>query len=144
MGRRQTYVACVTAQVSCDRLIRAAKAISDNQKAKLTVVSVINTGTENNKYEDQINALDYLHSVCSELGVEFTLLYSENPVQAVAKHIKNTHAVQMFTGEPREGENSFVNLINSVLPKVEVTIIPKENAASEQTDHTYRLVPVMS
>ncbi len=141
MGRRQTFVACVTAQESCDRLIRAAKAISDNQKAKLTVVSVIKMTDINDKYEEQINTLDYLRSVCAEMGVEFTLLYSENPVQAVAKHIKNTHAVQIFTGEPCEGENSFVNLINAVLPKVETTIIPKSISAKEH--YTYRLKPNM-
>lgn len=137
MGRRQTFVACVTAQESCDRLIRAAKAISDNQKAKLMVVSVMNMTTAKENYEEQINTLDYLRSVCSEMGVEFTLLYSENPVQAVAKHIKNTHAVQIFTGEPKEGENSFVNLINAVLPKAEITVIPK--SASVKEHHTYRL-----
>ncbi len=138
MGKRQTFVACVTAQESCDRLIKAAKAISDNQKAKLTVVSVINTVGMNEKYEEQINTLDYLRSVCSELGVEFTLLYSENPVQAVAKYIKHCRAVQIFTGEPKEGENSFVNLINAILPKVEVTILPKNRTVK---DSTYRLRP---
>ncbi len=141
MGRRQTFVACVTAQQSCDRLIRAAKAISDNQKAKLMVVSVMNMTATKENYEEQINTLDYLRSVCSELGVEFTLLYSENPVQAVAKHIKNIHAVQIFTGEPKEGENSFVNLINAVLPKAEITIIPKSVSVKEH--HTYRLMPNM-
>ncbi len=125
VGRRQTFVACVTAQEACDRLIRSAKAISDNQKAKLTVVSVMDTAdTSGEKYQEKINALDYLRSVCSELGVEFTLLYSENPVQAVAKHIKTSRAAQIFTGEPKNGESSFVNLINAVLPKVEVTILP--------------------
>lgn len=141
MGKRQTFVVCVTAQETCDRLIRAAKAISDNHKAKLTVVSVIDPADGvDDKYEEKINELDYLHSVCSELGVEFTLLYSGNPVQAVAKHIKTSHAVQLFTGEPGEGANSFVNLINAVLPKVEVTILPK---AEVRSDRTYRLKPSM-
>lgn len=141
MGKRQTFVACVTAQESCDRLIRAAKAISDNQKARLTVVSVIEPANgSNEKYEKKINALDYLHSVCAGLGVEFTLIYSENPVQAVAKYIKDCRAVQLFTGEPGEGINSFVNLINAVLPRVEITIIPKETVYSECT---YRLIPNM-
>ncbi len=138
MGKRQNFVACVTAQETCDRLIRSAKAISDNNKAKLMVVSVVNTAdSRNDKFKDSINALDYLHSVCSELGVEFTILYSENPVQAAAKHIKDTRAVQIFTGEPGEGPNSFVNLINAVLPRVEVTIIPK---VQPMTDIPHRLI----
>ncbi len=139
MGRRQTFVACIDALKPCDRLIRAAKAISDNQKAKLTVVSVIDT-TESYKYEEHINSIDALHSVCSELCLELTLLYSENPVQAVAKHIKHTRATQIFTGEPGVDSNNFVNLINAVLPKVEVTVIPKE---THLIGHAYRLTPNM-
>ncbi len=142
MGRRQIFVACVTAQKSCDRLIRSAKAISDNHKAKLAVVSVINTSAENSKFEEQINTLDYLRSVCSELDVEFTLLYSENPVQAVAKYIKHRHASCLFTGEPGAGSNSFVNLINAVLPKVEVTVLPKIHISAEQS--MFRLRPGIS
>ena len=147
MGGGQNFVACVTAQYKCDRLIRASKAISDNQKAKLSVVSVVNSAdTESERFPEQIAALDYLNNVCGELDVEFTVLYSETPVQAAAKYIKDMRAKQIFTGMPERGNSSFVNLMAAVLPKVEVTILPERESAEERTvsrERRGRLIPGM-
>lgn len=145
MGRGQTFVACVTAQYKCDRLIRASKAISDNQKAKLSVVSVVNTAdAESERFPEQIAALDHLNNVCGELDVEFTVLYSENPVHAAAKYIKDARAKQIFTGMPEQGNSSFVNLMAAVLPKVEVTVLPERESAEERMvsrERHSRLIP---
>lgn len=141
MGKTKTFVACVTGQYSCDRLIRASKAISDNQKAKLTVVSVVNSADAgSDKYPEQMNALDYLNSVCRELDVEFTVLYSENCVLTAAKYIKDKRASQVFTGVPDRNSSSFINLIASVLPKVEVTVLAQESQLAPKK-YSARLTP---
>lgn len=145
MARKQIFTACVTGQYSCERIVRAAKAIADNHDAGLTVVSVMSeacmsdpTSTE---YRQQMEALDYLHSVCREVSAEMTVLYSDNPVLAVSEYIKYKRIKHIVTGMP-DANDGFIGKISAILPKVAFTAIPidtEDESASEEAGYKVSL-----
>lgn len=128
-SRKQSVIACVTGQFSCERVIKAAKAICDNTQAELTVVSVMNF-SNTNRYEEQAEALEYLHSVCRAIGAEMTILYSENPVSAVAEYIKYKQAPRIIAGQPGK-EEGFLTSLAVVFPDIDITIIPVQQDDGE-------------
>jgi K+-sensing histidine kinase KdpD len=130
LGRSKIFIACVTCQQSCGRIIRAAKAIAENCGAKLEVLSVLSeTGLVNSEYDENLAVFDYLHGVCGEVGADMTILYSESPSGAVLKYIKKKsarHSLEgIIAGEPEIKETGFIEELSEKFPQSKIIVIPK-------------------
>lgn len=129
MAKHKSYLACVTGQKSGERIIRVAGSIAAEGFAA-AVVSVMNQKPG----EAEIEALDFLHGVAREVGLEMTVLTSGNPALSVAEFIARKKITHVITGTPKPPKGGFVDLVRSVQPKVRIITIPEVNAAEEDSD----------
>ncbi|MBP3415400.1 MAG: hypothetical protein J6L81_09425 [Clostridia bacterium] len=123
MSRKQVYIACVTGQYNCERIIAAASCIAQDAGASLEIVSVLNGCSS----EESLEALEYLHGIAKAAGARMTILYNDNPVLAVTEYIKHIKAPIVITGVPGADtkNNGFISLLSSILPKVKIISIPE-------------------
>lgn len=121
MSRKQVYIACVTGQYNCERIIAAASCIAQDAGASLEIVSVLNGCSS----EESLEALEYLHGIAKAAGARMTILYNDNPVLAVTEYVKHIKAPIVITGVPGTKNNGFISLLSSILPKVKIISIPE-------------------
>ncbi len=98
-----------------DKALELAKA--DN--AELSIVSVFpECGGEYAMKTEQ------LYQYSSAIGAEMTVLYSSEPALALMKHIKHNKINNVVISE--NDTSGAAKLIQEVLPKVKVTVVPNE------------------
>ena len=88
-------VAFVTNQYSCERIIKAAKEVADNNQSELVVVAI-----QDYQYEMNPQAVDFLFSKSKEYGASMRLIFN-NDVPAVMREVINQYECRyIVTGMP--------------------------------------------
>ena len=118
--KKQVYIACVTGQYNCERIISAASCIARDADAQLEIVSVLSGSCRG----EELAAIDYLYSVAKSVDSPMTVLFNDNPVLAVTEYVSRKKAAYVITGVPGENNKGFISLLSAVLPKVRIISIP--------------------
>ena len=95
---------CITAQSSCMNIIVKGKALAEQLDVPLKVVSVQPTKCDARRRADDMICLDRLSK---DSHTEIDVLYSDDPLLALAEYIKDLIPVHIFTGKQAE-KGSFV------------------------------------
>ncbi len=99
MNTQKTTVVCVTSQLTCERLIRAARRIADLTNTSLRVISVM----RENPSEDDLKSLEYLFSVSKDFDAQMDIIYNADPFSTLSKYFRQSDAQNVVTGMPVGG-----------------------------------------
>lgn len=103
------------------RLTAKALELAEADKSGLSVVSVFpECGGEYAERTEQ------LYQYSSSIGAEMTVLYSSEPALALMKHVKHNKITNVVISE--SDTSGAAKLIQEVLPKVKVTVVPNESS----------------
>ncbi len=113
MSTQKTTVVLVTSQLTCERLIRAARRIADLTSTPLSVVSVM----RENPSEDDLKSLEYLFSVSKDFDAQMDIIYNADPFPTLSKYIRQKDAKNVVTGMP-VGESSVLERLWEKFPNI--------------------------
>lgn len=103
------------------QLASKALELAKTDKSELSVVSVFpECGGEYAEKTEQ------LYQYSSSIGAEMTVLYSSEPALALMKHVKHNKITNVVISE--SDTSGVAKLIQEVLPKVKVTVVPNESS----------------
>lgn len=139
-----SVLACITCQMSSINIIKTAFRFADGWGAKLYVLCVLPEGQLSDEVFD---LLDTLRCTAKEHNAEFNVIFDNSPAFAAVGFAKRKHISCVFTGEPAEEGTGFVAMLESVLPKVKITIVHKDGALTHLSTNLYvearAIVPVI-
>ncbi len=92
---------CVTDQFSCERLIKWGRKIANLSSGELFIVNVDNKGSINVNHE----AIEYLFEISKQNDAYMSIIYSDNPLKAISRFVKQHKIKNIITGMP-VGSNS--------------------------------------
>ena len=121
---KPSIIACVTSQTDCDRIIKAAKIIADEEDCELRVLSILRPTTE---YVSVSDTIEYLYSVSKSAGADMTVLFNGNAPKATADFVKENNISRIVTGMHDGGSKSFLVKFNELAPDVSITMVAKDN-----------------
>ena len=111
---------CVTDQFSCERIIRQGKKIADELELPMQVMSV-------QRASDGLSvngeALEFLYRKAKDCGAEMITYYNDDRVLLTAGHIRKFKAKHVVTGLPETVKHGFIQLLNSLVPDVPLTMV---------------------
>lgn len=116
---------CVTDQMNCDRIIKAARVICDLTASELSVINVSSPG----RTQDP-RSIEYLFKVSAQYHAQMTVLYHNDPAKAVIGYIKSHKIASVVTGQP-EGQNSVLHKIWSKFTHVNFFTVDPSGEISE-------------
>ena len=93
---------CVTNQFQCERIIKAGRVMANLTQTKLDIISVGST-----EYPQNPEALEFLYKTSSANNGTMTIEYSDIPLKAITKYIKENKISNVLTGVPTT-ENSII------------------------------------
>ncbi|HAN44720.1 MAG TPA: hypothetical protein DCP97_04945 [Ruminococcaceae bacterium] len=90
-------IVCVTDQFKCERIIKAAKFLSEITKTELYVISVLTPNNQTNNL-----AIEHLFKISKQNGAVMTVAYSNEPEKEIISYIKNNNSINVITGMPND------------------------------------------
>lgn len=111
---------CITDQLSCERLIRAGRAIADEKGRSLSVVTVLPQGEVS---AHTASVMQDLYDMVRTLDAEMTFYFHQDAALTVAVHARSIGAAQVITGSPGVDSNRFIETVKELLPEVPLTIV---------------------
>lgn len=123
-------LACITNQKSCERLIKKAKSMVDENSESLLILHVAKTGTNflNNVKEGE--ALEYLFSVSKAAGATMTVLKSDDVLKTISDYVTengiNTIVIGQSPSDAKSESKSttFHNMLRKNLYGIEIITVP--------------------
>ncbi len=129
MSKKRSYLACVTLRYESDYIIRTAGCIAeDDANSRLSVISVLPDSPD----LQQLEVMEHLRDTARNTDAPMTILYNQNPVHATVDHIRRHKITHVIAGMP-EDEGDFISLLRSVLPKVNIILIPNSLPVTSDT-----------
>ncbi len=113
METQKTTVVCVTSQLTCERLIRAARRIADLTNTSLLVISVM----RENPSQDDLKSLEYLFEISKDFDAQMDVIYNSDAFSTLSKYFKKNSAQNVVTGMP-VGENSVLERLWEKYPNI--------------------------
>lgn len=103
---------CVTGQLECERLIDYALELSEKKTGEIFLVHV---SSDQRKFTDSIDALQYLYTQAVENGASLNVLKSKNVLDTLEQFISENKIDIVIMGESREQkkENSMVDRLQA-------------------------------
>lgn len=95
---------CITAQETCLGILKRGKEMAERLGCPVRAVSVQPLHRE---AADRARDLIVLEGLTRESGIDIDVVYSDNPLLALAEYIEQAPPVHIFTGKQAEG-GSFV------------------------------------
>lgn len=117
--RTGPVMACVTAQMDCKRIIKAASALAEKLGTKVFVVTV------QPKNADAVSRAKDMKTLChlaASAGCEISVRYSDHPAKSVAAAAKESGAIHIFTGTPA-GSTDFLGKLGLLLDGVPISVV---------------------
>lgn len=125
MKGKRTVTACVTNLSNCEQIILNAKQIAEERNCKLHVLNIQKIGEIT---KTQCASIEYLHQVCKNAGAQMTVKYTDSaPAYTAIEFIKANKTDHLVTGIPAEGDNGFLSIISSILPKLKISMVSSAN-----------------
>lgn len=125
MSNEKIILVCVTAQRSCERIIRAGYLLSKSTNLRLKVLSL--QPHEQNKNINR-NALEYLFGVCKSLNTEMQIYCGDNVNDMAIDYVSQNNIGQLIVGSPKKLEpGNFVFEIHLAFPGIPLTSVDESN-----------------
>jgi len=124
----KNILVCVTQQKTCERLIRKAANLKNELKGELFVIHVAKNAWNFLDNIKEGEALDYLFRISKSVGADLSVLKSDNIVETIVAFAKEKNISHIVMGEsPNDHkENNFFSDLKSMLPNIEITVVPQE------------------
>ncbi|MBQ9515714.1 MAG: hypothetical protein IJR57_06350 [Ruminococcus sp.] len=124
--KKPSVLVCVTGQYDCDRLIEAGFEQASQLGCDLHVLCVHTPVNDVSLLSDEI---EYLYRTAKELGADMTIAFDQNAPKCAADFARKINARHLVTGMPDNRPNGFVLTLHEMLPRLEITMVTKENEA---------------
>lgn len=108
---QKNIVACVTAQISCEKIIGAALDLSKKLNCKLHIVTV-QKAKEDAKI--RANSLKILNTLSKITGCSIDIVYGDNPKNALVSYIHKLSPQHIFIGNPNPNTSFYQEFISSL------------------------------
>ncbi|MDD6146472.1 MAG: hypothetical protein ACI4VI_06115 [Acutalibacteraceae bacterium] len=125
MKNNKTVLVCVTPQESSEVLLKAGKAIADENGAELEIVSVL--PFEEGEYRVDPQVLEKLYQTAQKEGGEMALYFSDDPILTVTAHTAKRKPITLVVGFPGENSNNFISTIHLLIPDIPISMIDKDS-----------------
>ena len=122
--KKPSVLVCVTGQYDCDRLIEAGFEQASQMGCDLHVLCVHTPVNDISLLSDEI---EYLYRTAKELGADMTIAFDQNAPKCAADFARKINARHLVTGMPDNRPNGFVLTLHEMLPRLEITMVTKEN-----------------
>ena len=122
--KKPSVLVCVTGQYDCDRLIEAGFAHAVEKGWDLHVLCI---HTPVNNLSCLSDEIEYLYRTAKELGADMTIAFNVNAPRCAADFARKVNAKHLITGIPDERPNGFVLTLHEMLPRLQITMVTKEN-----------------
>ena len=122
--KKPSVLVCVTGQYDCDRLIKAGSQQAIELGCDLHVLCVHTPVNDISLLSDEI---EYLYRTAKELGADMTITFDKNAPRSAADFARRINARYLVTGMPDNRPNGFVLRLHEMLPKMQITMVTKEN-----------------
>jgi len=129
MQKRPVTLACVTDQMNCERIIRAARRLADVDGSSLCVINV----SDPDLSKQDSRSIEYLFSVSKKHDAVMNVFYSDNPYKVLSNFIKENRVVTVVTGMPR-GENSILSKLTSRFIATDFFAVDQNGTATQLFD----------
>ena len=95
----------VTNQVKCDRIIHAARKVSEKTKTELNVLEVLDS-----EYELNPEAVDYLFMLSKQVKATMRIVFSGDKLEVMREIISQYDCRNIVTGMPSSNESALYGL----------------------------------
>ena len=121
--KKGAVLACVTGQYECDRIIKAARRIADEQETEMRVISVV---TSFKSYTAIADRIEYLHHVSKKAGSDMTVVFAPDAPRTVSEFVHKNNITQIITGMHDGGSDSFLVRFNRLSPDTAITMVSED------------------
>ena len=122
--KKPSVLVCVTGQYDCDRLIEEGFNQAEELGFDLHVLCVHTPVNDVSMISEEI---EYLYRTAKELGADMTIAFNRNAPKFAADFARKINARRLVTGMPDDRPNGFVLTIHEMLPRLQITMVTKEN-----------------
>ena len=122
--KKPSVLVCVTGQYDCDRLIAVGAKQAESLGCALHVLCVHTPMNDISRLSEEI---EYLYRTAKELGADMTIAFNRNAPRFAADFARRLNARHLVTGLPDCRPNGFVLTVHEMLPKLQITMVTKEN-----------------
>lgn len=122
--KKPSVLVCVTGQYDCDRLIQAGFEQAQELSCDLHVLCIHTPMNDISRLSDEI---EYLYRTAKELGADMTIAFDKNAPKFAAGFARKINARHLVTGMPDNRPNGFVLTLHEMLPRLQITMVTKEN-----------------
>jgi len=119
-GALRTLV-CVTAQKTCERLIRAGSEAA--RGAEMCVVHVAPMGSQLLDGTDDAQTLAFLYKIVRSYDAELTVEHNDRPLAAIVTHARRINAQCVVVGSSGTPGEPFASKLRELLPEVDVIVV---------------------
>ncbi len=122
----KNILVCITQQKTCERLIRKASELRDEDRDRLFVLHVVKNDLNFLDNAKEGEALEYLFGISKSVGANLSVLKSDRVAETIAEYAENNRINCIIMGEsPKDQkENKFLNDLKKVLKEIEIITIP--------------------
>ena len=121
MEQTGLVLCCITAQSSCIAILEKGKEMAPRMGVAIKAVSVQPIKQEALRRANDMKTLDTLSK---QSGVEISIIYSDNPLLALAEYAEQNLPIHIFTGKQAD-KSSFVMKLAEVC-KLPVSMVAGE------------------
>ena len=122
--KKPSVLVCVTGQYDCDRLIETGARQAEELGYDLHVLCVHTPMNDISRLGDEI---EYLYRTAKELGADMTIAFNKDAPKFAAGFARKINARHLVTGLPDNRPNGFVLTVHERLPRLQITMVTKEN-----------------
>lgn len=122
--QKPSVLVCVTGQYDCDRLIRAGHLYAAERGWELHVLCIHTPMNDLSLFSDEI---EHLYRTAKELNADMTVAFNRNAPRCAADFARKINARRLVTGIPDARPNGFVLTLHEMLPRLEITMVTKDN-----------------
>ena len=132
LSKKPSVLVCVTGQYDCDRLINVGFERAVDLGCELHVLCVHTPVTNASFLSDEI---EYLYQTSKRLCADMTIAFNEHAPQTAADFAKKINAKLIITGIPDGRPFGFVEVVQKLLPKSEITMVTKQGECLLYNEH---------
>lgn len=122
----KNILVCITQQKTCERLIRKAAELKDENRGNLFVIHVVKNDWNFLDSVREGEALEYLFGISKSTGATLSVLKSDDIARTIAEFANDNKINCIIMGEsPADHmENKFYKELKGYLNNIEIRIIP--------------------
>ena len=123
-SKESAVLVCVTAQKSCDRLIRIGAEYAGIKDCCLHVLMVHPPLSD---YTGISSEIEYLYQTAKDNEGEMTIVFDDDAPTVAADFARKLHARRLVTGMPDGRLNGFIVRFHEALPNIPISMVSKDN-----------------